>query len=273
MKRVTVVAVILSHDSCVELYEKYKACCPQGYDQRPYTGGSLDLAFTPDSPELKEYLSDLEALGGSPGLFSHVIYTAKEIREAPFFQINADYPFELEGTRSEEYGTKHIGGCPECHRGEKTVGDVFVDRKFLKKCEFGWLEPELFVSERVLKVFEEAGITGYTVGPQIKDYKGREIPPNYVLEVNSILPPMAETVWLNPTRSICETCGKPHTVYLYSDAQYEREKLKNAKDINFSCELVNNYHLPVLIVSAKLRNLLKEHKVRVYRPQPLTIID
>lgn len=256
---------------CSELYERYKDKIPKEFQASSvYRGGQLCLRLLPDSPELKEAMEFAELHNMEPHYFSRVAFSPKETREAPFFHLQyVPYPLELEGTNLSDYGTQYTGGCPICGLGKKAIGDVFVDRKFIKKYQMGNLSREYFVSERVRDLLENSGLTGFHIGQQIKDYKGREMPPYYILEIDSILPPLSESTWIEPAG--LEPCGHPWTLYNRSDLQYEKEKLTNAKDFNCTQEELNNYHTHEIIVSAKARAFFKEHKIYA-RFVPLTIL-
>lgn len=271
MIRVTSLCVIGKDTLCHELYERYKDKIPKEFQHAShYSGGQLNLRLLPDSPELKEAIAFAEQHDMDPHYFSRVYFTAKEIKASLYFHVaHLPFPFELEGTNPEDYGTQYVGDCPICGLGKKAVGDVFVDRKFMKKYQMGILSPEYFVSERVRILLEESGLTGFRIGSQIKDYKGREMPPYYVLEIDSILPSLSESTWIEPAG--LEPCGHPWTLYTRSDLQYEKEKLANAKDFNCTQESLNNFHMHDLIVSAKARAFFKENKIYA-QFVPLTIL-
>lgn len=271
MKRVTALCVLGQDNLCSELYERFKDKIPKECQKiGRYRGGQLNLRLLPNSPELKEAMAFAEEHNMNPRYFSEVFFTAKEIRESPYFHMEyLPFPFELEGTDPSDYGTQYAGGCPICGLGKKAVGDILVDRKFMKKYQMGILSPEYFVSDRVRILLEGSDLTGFRIGRQIKDYKGREMPPYYVLEIDSVLPPLSESTWIEPAG--LEPCGHPWTLYNRSDLQYEKEKLANAKDFNCTQESLNNFHTHDLIVSAKARAFFKENKIYV-RFVPLTIL-
>lgn len=271
MKRVTALCILGQNDLCWKLYKQFKDKVPKECQKiGHYKGGQLNLWLMPDSPELKEAIAFAEEHNMNPRYFSEAFFTPKETREAPFFHMEyVPYPLELEGTDLSDYGTQYAGGCPICGLGKKTVGDVYVDRKFMKKYQMGNLSREYFVSERVRDLLENSGLTGFHIGQQIKDYKGREMPPYYILEIDNVLPPLSQSTWIEPAG--LEPCGHPWTLYNRSDLQYEKEKLANAMDFNCTQEELNNYHTREIIVSAKARAFFKENKIYA-RFVPLTIL-
>ena len=271
MKRVTVLFASGNRDLCLELYERYKDNIPKESQKiSGYNGYALNLHLMPGSPELNEAMAFAEEHNMKPRYFSKVFFTPRETRDASFFHLEyVPYPLELEGTDLSDYGTQYTGGCPICGLGKKTVGNVYVDRKFMKKYQMGNLNREYFVSEHVRILLEESSLTGFRIGPQIKDYKGREMPPYYILEIDSVLPPLSKSTWLEYEGF--ESCGHPWTLYNRSDLQYEKEKLTNAKDFNCTQEELSNYHMHEIIVSAKARAFFKENKIYA-RFVPLTIL-
>lgn len=273
MIRVVTLAVIAPDSVCREFADRFERFTPKEFlrpPYGPYRGGTLGLRLLEGSPELQEAIQYAEERGLRYFLLSQVAFSLKETISAPFFYIRyMPYPFELEGIYPERYGTKYEGGCPCCGLGRHAVGDVLVDRKFMKKYEMGFLCPEIFVSERIKNLLEESDLTGFHFGNRIRDYKGRPMTEYYSLEIDSVLPPLSPTTWLKG--EYLRECGHYRTLYLRSDPQYRAEDLENAKDFNRSCEYLDNFDMPQIILSAKAKNFLKEHKV-YGRIWPLTIV-
>ena len=219
---------------------------------------------------MNDALQFISEHGMKTSLFSRVYYTKKEIAQTRYFHFLEQYPLELEGTTAAEYGTKYEGRCFSCDSGGIRIGDVLIDRKFVRNVRFGNLRPELIVSKELKELIEGAELTGITFGPMIKDFKNREIPPFYVAQIDNVLPALSESTWLIP-RGNCPRC-KQETILLQSDLQYEEEKLANAKDFNLTCEYLNNWNLRGIVVSAKVRNLFNENKIRVCRFTPVAIL-
>ena len=201
---------------------------------------------------------------------SVVHYTHKELEQIEYFQLAEFAPLELEGTKAADYGTKYECGCPYCGVGQTRIGNVQVDRKFVKKYKFGNLRPELFASEEIKQLVEREQLSGITFGSLLKDFKGREMPPLYSLQINSILPPVSQSTWLRK-EGHCLKCGQD-TTCLWSDLQYEKEKLLDARDFNLTYEHLDNWHLRTIVVSAKVRRLFKAHKISVGQYKPVTIL-
>lgn len=270
MKRTTILVVIGTNDpGWDELREEFKPYTMKEFKEYLNWGG-LQLPFVPDSPELLEACKRAEALGEKPALFSQVRYTKKELDNLPFFCLMPHAPLELEGTNAEFYGTKYQGGCPCCGRGKKPVGNVLVDRKFLRKCPFGELNgEEYFVHRNVKEIIELNNLTGIRFGSKLKDYKGREMDDFYLIDIHSVLPPMSPSSWFKERPQELE-CGH-NILYVRSDYQYETEKMVNALDFNLTSEYINNNSARQLIVSAKVRRVFKENNIRM-RFDPVTLI-
>ena len=195
-------------------------------------------------------------------------YTKSELNKAEFFRLAPSYPLELEGKFSRDYGTKHRDQCNKdyfCLMCGELIGDVFVDRKFMKKKKFGCLVPDLFASEELKEAIEEAGLTGIEFGGLVKDYKGREMKEKYyVVNITSILPPLSDKTWINNNNAI-QKCG--HVIhYLESPLMYEREKLAQAKDFNLTCEHLNNWFTQEVVASARAKKALSQFRLMFREP-------
>ena len=90
-----------------------------------------------------------------------------------------------------------------------------------------------------------------------------------MIEIQNILPPLSETTWLE--YESWRRCSHDVT-FLRSDLQYERQKLDNAKDFNLTYEHINNYRIRQIVVSAKVKKLFNEHRIRV-RFTPVAILE
>ena len=140
-----------------------------------------------------------------------------------------------------------------------------MDRKFIRKHCMGRLRPEIFVSRELKDLIEENRFTGVSFPQKIMDFKGRDIPEYYIMDITHTLPPMSDSSWLWQTKYPYrgyEVCGH-QILYLRSDMQYEKEKLENACDFNLSCEYINNFREQKIIVSSRVRKIFKENKIKV----------
>lgn len=254
-----------------EVVEKFRKYIPKEFeDQIDYTC-HISIPLTYNSPEYKELLDLLASYNIRSRIFLRSYYTKSELAKAEYFQLWPSMPLELEGTRSSDYGTKHKNQCDRsirCYMCDELIGDVYVDRKFMKKKKFGTLFPDLFVSEELKEAIEQAELTGVEFGGLVKDFKGREMKEKYyVMHITSILPPLSEATWIH--HSWIEKCGHVGR-YLESDLMYEREKLAQAQDFNLTCEHLNNYFLQEVVVSARTKKALS--KFRLMFRAPITIL-
>lgn len=268
MRRATVIISTKEAQNKI-LLENFKDKVPKCF-LKYYNEKNLCIPLETDSVEFESALGLIKENDMDVRFRSVVHYTQRELEQVPYFHLLEFVPLELEGTTVADYGTRYEGGCPYCGVGQKRVGDVIVDRKFVRKYKFGNLNPELFVSEELRLLIEQDGLTGITFGSPLKDFRGREMPLFYSVQINSVLPRMSESTWLT-TEGRCLKCGKD-TICLRSDLQYEREKLTDAKDFNLTYEHLDNWHLRNIVISAKVRNLFKKHKIQVGRYTPIAIL-
>lgn len=281
MKRISRIVIIGCDDELRrQIYDHVKDDIPIEWQKEyKYSGsGAIGLPLENETNSYQYVIKEVEKQGLHPHIDQIVYYTKSELEQVKYFRMDVMMPLEAEGTEASDYGTQYEGGCPnpKCRLGKKLVGDVFVDRKFLKnvnKRDIGTLIPDIYVSERLKNLIHKEKLTGISFPSKVKDFKGREMPDFYVAEIGHILPPMAGSTWLisdayHPMYKDCEH----QVLYLRSDVQYEKSKLIGAKDFNYSAEHVDNYRLRVLIVSAKVRNIFRENKIRAWF-SPVAILE
>lgn len=273
MEQIVNIVSIGKKEICQEIYDRFKKYVPNKELEKLYKfqGGLLTITLKEGSPQIEEAIEVMRKNGLDPELFADVYCTKKELdNDVKFFAMTPKYPTELEGTYEDDYGTKFVDGCPSCGVGSNSIGDIFVDRKLMKKCTFGCLVPDYVVSKEVKEIIENSGLTGVTFEKRVRDYKGREMDDFYAVNFESILPPMSEkTWWLTQSNQQCKTCGYCAT-YIRSNPRYEKEKVSTAKDFNLTYEYYNNDKKRNLIISAKVRKVFKENKIRVgFKPVTL----
>ena len=251
------------------LYEQYKDHIPvefkKGYIYK--TGGQLNLPLEPDSEVLNQAMATAKEYGLHPSRFSEPYYTPRELDRMPFFWLYLPDPLELEGEGAVDYGTQYETYCPQCGFCQTLSSDILVDRKFVRRYKIATLVPDVYVSAEVKDLIESAGFTGVSFDFKVLDYKHREIPDLYVMTVHNVLPPLSDTTWMDRSS---RSCG--HDVLrMRSDLQYEKEKLEGALDFNLTAECLNNDQARQVIISARVRNLFRKH--RIYsRYLPVTLL-
>jgi len=278
MKRASVIFA-MSYPSKKALYneitKKYEKYVLNDFIKRQrHIEGKIYLPFIPNSDEFYDALETVKSENIRYEIHSEVMYTQKEKDQCEYFNWIPPYPLELEGTRAHHYGTQYRHVCEECGLRSDPIDCVLVDKKFVSKAKVANLVPDIIVSEDIMKLFMSSGISGVTFEKETFDYKGRQMPKYYLMDVKNILPPLAEsTILVNDSsfENNLHNCSHD-TFYLRSDLQYEREKLKNAFDINQTFEHLNNWRIRELVVSAKVRNLLKSNKLRIGHFIPIAII-
>lgn len=269
MRQATFLVILGGGNEGEEIYEKYKKFAPKNFQKWLRNGGQIILPFEPDSEELLEAYNLAQKYHMSTMLTSHTYYTTKELSSHPYFELLLPWPLELEGTSAESYGTQYQGGCLYCGIGKKTIGDTYVDRKFVCKYRVGTLINEVFMDDEVKKIIQDNELTGITFDHMLKDYKGRELNNYYIANINSTLPPLSNMTWLESGYTN-KQCGHS-IIYLRSGLRYEREKLANASDFNLTKEYLNNYQEQMIVVSAKVKQIFNEHKIFA-RFRPVDIV-
>ena len=261
MKRAVILTLSNSNLLCDELYDTYKDSIPREFMKYAYKGNSsLRIPLLAESAELAEAIQHAQSRGEQPRLFLESHYTPGELKKHPYFEMLLPWPLELDGTFVEDYGTKFHGGCPFCGLDKKYAGDVYIDRKFVRKYRMGTLLNILFANEEVKNIVQENQLSGIDFMQMLKDYKGRELNGYHVAEINSVLPPLSSLTWVINHGVHNEKCG--HAVrYLQSPLRYEEEKLSEAKDFNLSFEYLNNFQEQSIIVSAKVKQIFTKHKI------------
>jgi len=279
MKRFTCIEISGTNEWCQQIYNDVKDDIPEELRKRyQYKGsGPLELPLEKDNPSYSYVIGMAQQNDQTPYVYQIVEYTKSEIEDSEYFQMSIHNPFELQAVDNEDdFGTKYEGGCsnPKCRIGKILVGDALADRKLLRKRDIGRMNPGIFVSEKLKNVVCEAGLTGVSFDHEVKDYKGREMEKAYVMDITSVLPPMASSTWLivEDRNTFIDECGH-HNPYLRSDIQYEREKLNDAKDFNLSSEyLYGLRRYQEIVVSAKVRKLFIQRKIRAGFT-PVAILD
>ena len=267
MVRKTAITLLGDPELLSQIYQRVKDYIyPPVAKKCEYGGyGRLRVVLDEDSLGYQYILQRSQERKLHPYIAQAVYYTKKELETVEFFELSLSTPLEREGTTPADYGTQYIGGCPHCGLGQHLAGEVLIDRKFIIKHQIGRLYPEIFVSKEIKTLIQESGFTGVSFPYEVRDFKGRAMPEYYVMTIESTLPSMSLSAWIFPTdypHQRYEKCG--HQIkYHKSDSQYEREKLKNAKDFNLSCEYLNNFRMQKIIVSARVRKFFKEHKISV----------
>ena len=251
-----------------EFDEKYRDYVFKEYHNIP---GSF-YVFEEDFPYLQEFLRDAEQLNIECRIHWDFYFTQSEINKLPFYHMILRAPFESEGCPPEYYGTQYDEDhCNRCHFGGQLKGDLLVDRKFMKNCKIGSFYSHQFIKEEFIPILKSSGLTGITYSGNVSDYKGREMPAFKLFEIENILPPISKATCLEKYRFPCDDCGYQIT-YLYGTPAYEREKLEGALDFNWSHEIFNNWNQRKIIVSAKVKQVFRENKIRAYF-RPIYIMD
>ncbi len=263
------VAVIALCDSIKteQLYNEIKDFIPSELvDDYPYKKGDVThIPLQRDSAQYNFVWKKANEYGITIYHFYELAkYTTSEIKNAEYFEMGISCALESEGTSAASYGTIYTNCCPECNIGGIPIGDVFVDRKFVKKYQIASVKPDIFVSKQVKWLIESNNLTGVRFETMLKDFKGRELPEYYCMRIDNILPPADKRTWFSfdPPARECKKCGIK-VPYLHSDFYYKRSDLEELNDFNLTYEFINNFSERAIIVSKKVKEIFKINKVRV----------
>ena len=149
-----------------------------------------------------------------------------------------------------------------------------TDKEHLRKTKFACVYPEYIVSEQIKKSIEEQGFTGISFSDCVRDWKGRKMEPFYLATIHC-LPPLSNATWIytDTDDKLFSRCGHV-AVSFRSELMYEKEKIENFQDFNIVREYDTFYafHIHELVVSARVRQFFKEHKMFVVY-DPIKFLD
>ena len=250
-----------------EIYEKTKdyCCDTQKYKSKNNGKGNFMAFFEKESPGIEKLVDECEKNYLQPPVTEYMEFTEEEIENCEYFEMILSCPLYYEGTCASDYGTKYTGGCPFCGLGKKRVGDIFVDRKYMKKRGFFTLRPDIVVSSEIKALIEAQQFSGVTFDGLVKDFKNREMDITfYGTEIQTVLPETDESTWfqIEKTYAGFSKCGHWRK-YVRSPLKYNRHSLDNAKDFNLTCEYVDIEREREIIISKKVRDVFLQQKLKV----------
>lgn len=244
----------------------------------------------------------MEALQQAPHLVSSSrvrvwkTYTSRELEASPLLlwrvtnqAIEDDY-YTLYFKEGQAKGiapyTRH---CATCGAPLQQVRDMWVDATNMGERDLSLTYSfEIILSERLARLFQEAGLTGFRLHPVQhcwRPYPGESV--LYQLVVTHTLPAMASPPTEFEEVKHCPECGTTtrylkHThywgkirYYEDTDVYYTREALKGAEDFNRTAELFGEPRIakPWILISQRVYRLLKEHKVKGWAAVPVYLVD
>ena len=191
-------------------------------------------------------------------------YTQSELNEAEYLVLNAN---SFCSEFSEEYGTEYSydNKCAFCGAGRTQISDLYIDKAKMGKKDISVTYDLLWtVSEKLYNLVKENGITGVEFGKVHHRKNGRikNDPVLYQLKSNNTLPLLNENSIFFKEK-FCECCKKSG-LFLRSLPYYDKDSLKDAKDINYTTEYFGAGFAgkPSLIVSQKVYKLFKDNKIK-----------
>ena len=258
-----------SKESMEKLDEIFKEYIPKNYVQ--YYNPKFFYPFDEDSPYISQLLYFAQDHFIDCEIRPQVHFTKGELDKMPFYEMRLPDPLELEAHTPLYYGNQYRGRCPICGYGGELVGDFMIDRKLMKKYKIVSTEGHYFLSNEVRHLFEENGITGIKYLGSVKDYKTREMPAFNLFACSNVLPSVSPTTILTKEGFPCKHCGFDIVHYSHP-LEYEKSKLDNAMDFNFTYETLSNDRSQLLVVSSKVKQICKENKIFA-RFDPILLLD
>lgn len=262
------------------------------------------------SPESKSYHFDVEVgsrvfntlieelqkdphLIGPAGIDIRKLYTQQELRLVelliwgPTNQAIEDdyYDFFAEGEEHRDL----YRYCPACGAPLEQIREIIVNKARMGKKDVSLTySNEVILSERVGRLLQEHGLTGFELWPVRhckKPYKGE--PTLYQLKVTHVLPPMASPPTAFEHFHHCDVCGRTsrflkHThwwgkiqYYEDTDVYYSHSVLEVVKDFNYTAEKFGELRVahPMIIITQRVYRLLREHKVKHWAAVPVYLVD
>ncbi len=253
---------------------------------------SYDFKVDINTPEYPWLIAELEQIGvrylenyemGVYYLYHYEFeFSTREMDEARLFEFRL-MTHNFNGDKHPIYnGTQYRKEiiCPVCGKANwHQLNDLHIDTSVIKKkslikpsgsSEYGSF---ILISDRMAKVLENEGITGYELRPVIhvgSEKKRKEV---YQFTVNNILPPFSSRMrFESRPEEYCSSCGI--TGRFKWPLHYDSSSLTDVKDFNLSCEYTGNgagYERDI-VISRKARDLLINMKVQK-EFQPVIIVD
>lgn len=261
------ILVFKDAERTTELCEKFKNVIPDKLKNKyPYREDALTHFPIPRESEEYHRIKETAKEYGVPiwHFYELVKYSEAEKKQAAFFEMNVSCALEAEGTSAASYGTQYTNCCPICKIGGTPVGDILVDRKFVKKYSITSLKPDVIVSKQVKWLIESNGFSGVHFDTSVRDYKGRKMEEFYRLSIENVMAPANEKTWFSvePPATRCEECGMT-VPYLHSNFYYKEADLTGLADFNLTFEYIDNWNERMMIVSRRVMETFKKYKIRV----------
>lgn len=222
--------------------------------QLSFNGNNLEIHMNgAEEEDITSLISNISEKGYKYNYFESREYTKSEKINAEFFDLYINYPWQIDQKSAKDYGTMYDG------EGElEQISDLIVDTKKIGKNHICTINPELIVSEEFYNTVIEKDLSGCSFG-KVTDYKNRQGPSFYQLNIENVLPEMSKKV-----RTMVESDRLGITTYLKSEIIYEKEQfLKKAKDFNLTYEYFDNFKMQRVIVSKAVIEVIKFKKIKL----------
>lgn len=179
--------------------------------------------------------------------------------------------------------------CPACRAELEQVRDLLVNVRKMGgrdlSLTFGF---EVILSARLAQMFQESGLTGFTLRPgwdYRKPYQGE--PRLFQLVVTNVLPPMASPPTEFEREQHCEVCGTvsryiKHThwwgrirYYEETNVYYPKSVLEQTADFNKTAERFGDLPAsdPYILISQRAYQWLREQNVKGWEAEPVYLVE
>lgn len=258
-----------------ETLHKIRSLFEDRVDEMTFQPSGLQIKTDKDRSGYQDLISLINMENLSHTFAEYREYTKKEMKDAEYFHLEVRFPWELDPMKNAEYyGTKYENSdARKCECNKNQVSKLQLDVKKLGKWNIAQIIPEYIITECTKELLESHKLSGCNVH-SASDYKERELQRVYQLVITNILPRMHDGVQFEPFNrnplNHCDSCISK--VFIRSEMMYHKEEIEKFKDFNLTCEYINAYEIRQLIVSAKVREMLLKHKIKVVRWEPVRFI-
>lgn len=266
---------------CVELAEESEGRLKLRRSYRSYNDDKLyffSAEIPTDDPFHDRLMAVWRSLQDDPFCSWHQssIFTKEEIDAAELLVCNpTNYATH---TRPDTSGTvyERITVCDRCNLKRREQRSPLRLRNANvqgRKISWTYGEDTYVLSPELADFFREWGVTGCELAPVRNSGKGKDSPLVQLIPTWRLPDDLApSTPFTVIDFALCPKCGRmgknPRALH------YERQELGEIKDVGFAPVFysMNYYCHGKLIISRRLYQLFKEHKVKGYEVQPVWVV-
>ena len=201
----------------------------------------------------------------------YMSFTAAEISAAKFLQLDCRGKILDETSADSDQNRQIVGGCAFHRAGERALPIRLIDRIALTKvaiapnavgCATHWM-PEFVLPRAIADAFREDGLTGFETRPVMNSKAGQPHADFFLLYSSSIMPEAERDVTTLDQRATDNPAWRE-----LGALSYQFDGGEEPRDFNRTAENWSNHHLPLWIVSQRVREVVTRRKFKgwAYRP-------